>query len=86
MYYPYFIAYILIGLTLSLSVFFWALKTGQFKDQQRARFLPLRDNAASPPVRASRASRLEVYSLCTLTVAGLGASAAVLFYAISSRF
>ena len=41
MYYPYFIAYMAIGFTISLVVFFWALNTGQFKDQQRARFIPL---------------------------------------------
>ncbi len=85
MYYPYFIAYIVIGLTLSMVVFFWSLKTGQFRDQQRARFLPLRDNTAAPPLRASRASRLEVFGLCVLTLGGLAASAAVLIFALSSR-
>ncbi|MBW2435232.1 MAG: cbb3-type cytochrome oxidase assembly protein CcoS, partial [Deltaproteobacteria bacterium] len=29
------------GFIISLVVFFWALNNGQFKDQQRARFLPL---------------------------------------------
>ena len=36
MYYPYFIAYIGIGLIISLTVFFWALRNGQFQEQQRA--------------------------------------------------
>jgi cbb3-type cytochrome oxidase maturation protein len=31
------------GLVISLVVFFWALKNGQFKDQKRARFLPLEE-------------------------------------------
>ena len=48
MYYPYFIAYITIGLTISLVVFYWAFKTGQFTDQQRARFLPLRGDTDQP--------------------------------------
>ncbi len=51
MYYPYFIAYIGIGLTISLVVFYWAFRTGQFNDQQRARFLPLRDDTDQPPLK-----------------------------------
>ncbi|MBW2572007.1 MAG: cbb3-type cytochrome oxidase assembly protein CcoS [Deltaproteobacteria bacterium] len=43
MYFPYFITYIALGFAISLAVFFWALKNGQFKDQKRARFLPLED-------------------------------------------
>ncbi len=43
MYYPYFISYMVAGLVISLVVFIWALIKGQFKDQQRARYLPLRD-------------------------------------------
>jgi cbb3-type cytochrome oxidase maturation protein len=82
MYYPYFIAYIGIGLAISLGVFFWALKSGQFQDQQRARFLPLRDDLDSPPSRTSRAHRVEVYGLFFLAVAGLAASAGVLLYAL----
>jgi cbb3-type cytochrome oxidase maturation protein len=82
MYFPYFVAYISIGLTISLLVFFWALKTGQFRDQQRARFLPLRDEAEKAPVTVSRFTRLEVYGLFALALAGLGASASVLAFAL----
>ncbi len=82
MYFPYFIAYISIGLIVSLVVFFWAMKTGQFQDQQRARFLPLRDDAGAAPVKASRAHRAEVYGLFFLVAAGLAASAAMLMYAL----
>ena len=82
MYYPYFIAYITIGLTISLVVFFWAFRTGQFTDQQRARFLPLRDDADQPPVKVSRFNRLEIYGLFFLATAGLGATAAILAYAL----
>jgi cbb3-type cytochrome oxidase maturation protein len=82
MYFPYFIAYIAIGITISLLVFFWALKTGQFRDQQRARFLPLRDAAADRIVPVSPLHRLEVYGLFALAVAGLAASGAVLLYAL----
>ena len=42
MIYLFFVTYIVIGFIISLCIFFWALKNGQFSDQQRARFLPLR--------------------------------------------
>ena len=82
MYYPYFIAYIAIGLSLSLVVFFWAFRSGQFSDQQRARFLPLRDDADQPPVKTTRIHRIEIYGLFALAIAGLSATAAVLAYAL----
>lgn len=82
MYYPYFIAYIAIGLVISLAVFYWAFKTGQFGDQQRARFLPLQGDADQPPKKATRINRLEIYGLFFLAVAGLSATAAVLAYAL----
>ena len=81
MYYPYFIAYLAIGLVLSVTVFYWALKNGQFKDQQRARFLPL-ENEGGGGVKASQAGRRQIYALFLLAFAGLAASAAVLVYAI----
>lgn len=82
MYFPYFIAYIAIGLTISLIVFFWALKNNQFRDQQRARFLPLRDEPDQGPVPTSRFGRWEIYGLFILAVAGLSTTAAVLSYAL----
>ena len=82
MYFPYFIAYISNGLTISLLVFFWAVKNGQFKDQQRARFLPLRDEPDNEPAEVSRFSRWETYGLFLLAFAGLSMSATVLLYAL----
>jgi cbb3-type cytochrome oxidase maturation protein len=86
MYFPYFIAYILIGLTISLALFFWGLRNGQFQDQQRARFLPLRGEMdEAPPADMSRIGRWEVYGLFVLASGGLAASAAVLICALYFR-
>jgi cbb3-type cytochrome oxidase maturation protein len=82
MYYPYFIAYIGIGLTISLVVFYWAFKTGQFGDQQRARYLPLRDEADAPPVKITRFNRIEIYGLFIMVTVGLGAITALLAFAL----
>lgn len=87
MYFPYFVAYIVAGLTVSLALFFWGLRNGQFQDQQRARYLPLRGETGRPaaPAHASRLKQWELYALFLLAVGGLAASAGVLLYAIYFR-
>ena len=83
MYFPYFITYIVVGFAISLLVFFWALHNGQFRDQQRARFLPLEKGGdRRPATQATRAGRYEVYILFLLAAAGLAASGAVLLFAL----
>lgn len=82
MYYPYFIAYIAVGLVISLVVFYWAFRSGQFGDQQRARYLPLKDDGDAPPVKATRFNRIEIYGLFILATGGIGATAAVLAFAL----
>lgn len=82
MYFPYFISYITVGFVISLLVFIWAYKNGQFKSQQRARFLPLMEELDVTAAKSSRLNRLEAYALFLLAFAGLGASAAVLIFAL----
>ena len=82
MYFPYFITYIAIGFTLSIVVFIWALKTGQFREQQRARYLPLEEEAHPAAVNATRRIRFEIYTLFFLAFAGLAASGALLVYSL----
>ena len=82
MYFPYFVTYIVSGFAIGLVIFFWALKKGQFKDQQRARFLPLEDEPEYTPAKATRFNRIEAYGLIFLAAAGLAATAAVLIFSI----
>ena len=82
MYYPYFISYMLAGLAIGMLVLVWALKNGQFRDQERARFLPLYHAPSRPAVKASKTSRVEVCVLFALVIAGLGASFAVVVFAL----
>jgi cbb3-type cytochrome oxidase maturation protein len=83
MYYTFFITYMIVGFCITLCVFCWALKNGQFKDQQRARFLPLQGEEARPPVDGSRLNRNQAYVLFGLFVSALAAGAAVLVYALA---
>jgi cbb3-type cytochrome oxidase maturation protein len=82
MYYPYYIAYMLTGFVISLVVFFWALNNGQFKDQQRARYLPLDSDQETKVVKPSRFVRIETYALFTLVCIGLAASVAVVTFVL----
>ena len=82
MYYPYFISYMLAGLVIALLVFAWAMKNQQFRDQQRARFLPLFDAPLQKSTRATRISRIEVYILFGLACVGLCSSFAVVIFAL----
>jgi len=58
------------GILVSIVVFIWAIRTGQFADQGRARYLPLNDETPSPPVVNPSRLSLEVYVL--IFVLGLG--------------
>ena len=76
MYFPFFLAYMIVGFTISLLVFYWALNNGQFNDQQRARFLPLEGGVMrSVSVKLSLVKRIETYALFFLAGCGLMATA-----------
>ena len=82
MYYPYFLAYMVSGFVISLVVLIWALRNGQFRDQQRARFLPLEEGLETEPVKESRIGKIEAYALIVVASLGLFGSAATLLFSI----
>jgi cbb3-type cytochrome oxidase maturation protein len=82
MYYPYLIAYMSAGFVISLVTFLWALNAGQFKDQQRARYLPLVGAPDAAPVKAPRFYRLKTFILFALACSGLVTTAAVIAYTV----
>ena len=82
MYFPYYIAYMVLGFIITLAVFFWALNQGQFREQNRARFIPLEADGDTKPVKASRFARMEAIALFVLVAIGLAASAAVITFAL----
>jgi len=81
MVYSFFLAYILTGLFIGLVVFVWALKNGQFTDQQRARFLALED-VQPLAVTTSASGRFQLYCLFYLALAAIVASFALVGYAL----
>ena len=81
MYYSFFILYLIIGFSITLGFLFWAIKNGQFKDQQRAKFLPLVDVDDTGVVTASRNNRYQSYLLYCLMAFVLMVSVSVMIYA-----
>jgi cbb3-type cytochrome oxidase maturation protein len=82
MYYPYFIAYMAAGFVISLVVFFWAINSGQFKDQQRARFLPLQNELQPTPTKIPRFARLQTLALFTLVCLCLASALTVVIFSL----
>jgi nitrogen fixation-related uncharacterized protein len=66
----------LIGFVLSVLVFMWALRNGQFNEQNRARFLPLEQDNQREVVPASRFNRFEPYLMLAIVCLGLLVSGA----------
>jgi len=63
------------GILSSIAVFIWALLTGQFSDQGRARYIPLAHGFPNPPVKNPSRLSAEVYVLLFVFVIGLLAMA-----------
>ena len=84
MYYPFFLTYILTGVIIALVVFIWALKNGQFSDQQRARFLAIEDEEAAVVYSQSK-GKYELVLIFFLVVAGIASSFALVAYALLSN-
>ena len=82
MYYPYFITYMVAGFVISLIVFLWAMRHGQFRDQERARFLPLLGEPEAEPPKKSVLHRVEMVALLLLAGSMLFAIVAVLGFAL----
>ncbi len=60
MYYAGWMLLILMGIGLGTWAFVWALRSGQFQEQERARFLPLRDEMLCSQSRSSHKARWAV--------------------------
>jgi cbb3-type cytochrome oxidase maturation protein len=63
MYFPYWMMLVGVSLGASIVAFVWALRSGQFQDQGRARYLALRDAAPGSEAAESPRPAVEVYVL-----------------------
>ncbi len=66
MYYLPWVLLIAASVGVSVTTFLWAAKRGQFSDQDRARYLPLRGEVLPLPVKDPGRISREVYFLLAL--------------------
>ena len=85
MYYLPWVLLVMASLWVSLAAFFWALKSGQFADQARARYLPLRDECLGPGLKNPSKPAPGVYLLFGILGLGCLVLAFTFFLALSSR-
>jgi cbb3-type cytochrome oxidase maturation protein len=82
MYYLHWTFLVIISLWASVIGFIWALKNGQFSDQNRARYLPLREEETFTRVENPAKLSPEVYVLLAILGMGVTIFALVLIFAL----
>ena len=82
-YYLPWVLLIVVSLWVSLAGFVWALSHGQFSEQERARYLPLRDELGAIPKRSNATSwRNMVAPIAVLGIGGLVMAAVIVLMCI----
>jgi cbb3-type cytochrome oxidase maturation protein len=80
-YFPW-IMLLVASLVVSLASFFWALHRGQFSDQQRARYLPLRGELGPSTAEHGVRPVREVCALLAILAMGVSILIALLVVVI----
>jgi nitrogen fixation-related uncharacterized protein len=81
-FYQFWIVYATLGLLAAVAVFIWAIKSGQFAEQDRARFLPLRDDPLLPDKPENSALNPVVVGLAVVLLIGVSVIGLVLIISI----
>ena len=79
-YYPFWALLIVLSLWASLGGFIWAYRHRQFREQDRARYLPLRGETGPGLLRAGRGASPEamaMFAVLAIGIAGLLVTAVV---------
>lgn len=82
-YYFSWLLLMLVGLVASVLLFLWALQSGQFSEQARARYLPLVGEAQ--PTKSERKRAGERYALTALFAGALCAFVVTFLVALMNR-
>jgi cbb3-type cytochrome oxidase maturation protein len=65
------VSLVLISLWVSFVAFMWGLRSGQFRDQERARYLPLVGELAdAPKVNTPSRAPVTIYVLAAIAITG----------------
>ena len=81
-YYGYFLLYVLAGILACGALFAWAVARGQFREQDRARYLPLGGRAPEP--KSATTARWPRSMIVTVVLVFAGLAAQILAVTILS--
>jgi cbb3-type cytochrome oxidase maturation protein len=85
-YYAGWLFLVVISLCISLAAFMWGLRSGQFSDQERARYLALGKDLLAQPIVAAPRRKQKVHSAALLLVILLGFSVFATVLAVSIHY
>jgi len=74
-YYSGWLFLVVISLIVSLAAFIWALRSGQFSDQERARYLPLGKDLLSEPIPGVSRAKRRAHTAALFFIAAIGFTA-----------
>ena len=86
-YYVGWLYLVVVSLLVSLAAFIWGLRSGQFSDQDRARYLPLGEDLLTRPVLVAGRRKQKAHTAALLVIVALGliAFGVALFLSIHQR-
>lgn len=82
MYFSGWMVLVAFSLWISLMAFLWGIQSGQFSDQERARYLPLRGALPQPLVKNPTKRPMEVYVLLSIGIMVLLGLAGSIFLSV----
>ncbi len=74
-YYSGWLFLVVISLIVSLGAFIWALRSGQFSDQERARYLPLGKDLLLQPIPGVSRAKRRAHTAALFFIAAMGFTA-----------
>ena len=71
-YYVGWLYLVVVSLLVSLAAFIWGLRSGQFSDQDRARYLPLGEDLLSRPILVAGRRKQKAHATALLVIVAIG--------------
>lgn len=85
-YYAGWLFLVVISLGVSIAAFIWGLRSGQFSDQDRARYLPLSEDLLSKPIESAGHRRQKMQTGALIVIFLLGLTAVITALALSIHY
>ena len=76
--------FMIIGILFAIAMFAWAVKRGQFEEQNRARYLPLRDLEDFEKMEKPEHSKKDAITFIAITLIGVSLLCTAIFLTIKN--